>query len=102
MSPETQTPDLLAEARAVILSALRDEGPLGLPEMPRQWPVTRPMISLLLVELLRAGLVAPVPGGRIPGRTAYALTAEGRVAADLGADGVIRLPHHDDAGRASA
>lgn len=98
----THTPDLLAEAREVILAALRDGPPLTLPEIPRRWPITRPMLSFLVRELLAAGLLAPVPGGRIPGQTAYALTAAGRNAAGSSRIDSIRLPAHEGPDRASA
>lgn len=98
----THTPDLLAEAREVILAALRDGPPLTVPEIPRRWPVTRPMLAFLVREMLASGLLTPVPGGRIPGRTAYALTADGRGAAGSSRVDVIRLPAHEGPSRASA
>jgi DNA-binding HxlR family transcriptional regulator len=70
-------PDFRDEGTQAVLEALVD-GPLTLPEIPRRWPVTRPILTFLVGELLRGGLLAPVPGSRIPGATAYALTHEGR------------------------
>lgn len=74
--------DLPAEARAAIVAALTERSPLTIPEMRRRWPVTRPLLLSVLRQMLREGSVAPVPGGRVPGQTSYALTAVGDTASE--------------------
>lgn len=89
MERDNRRPDLLADARAAIVAALMDRSPLTIPEMPRRWPVTRPLLLHALRDMLRKGLVAPVPGGWVPGQTSYALTEAGRHGTS---DDVIRPP----------
>jgi len=102
MHHQAELPDLLAEARATILEALLDGPPLTLPEIPRSWPVTRPMVDFLVRELLASGLVAAVPGGRVPGVTSYALTIEGRAVASGRASAFLRFPPRSALARATA
>lgn len=102
MTDSIEVPDLMAEARLSLLEALAAEGPLTLPEMPRRWPVTRPLLTFLVRELVRAGLVARVPGGRIPGARGYALTPAGRAAATSGGADALRFPRLDATDRVTA
>jgi hypothetical protein len=78
MKRDNREPDLLADARAAIVAALMEQSPLTIPELPHRWPVTRPLLLHVLRDMLREGLVAPVPGGWVPGQTSYALTEAGR------------------------
>ena len=82
MKRSHKAPHFMEQGTKVVLEALLNGPPLPLPEMPRRWPVTRPMLTHLVAELKRAGLVAPVPSGRIPGGVAYGLTYEGRAQAE--------------------
>lgn len=86
-------PDLLALAREAVLDGLAEESPRTLPQIPRRRPVTRPMLHLILSELLREGLVE-TSEGQVPGATAYVLTPRGREAARTGGAGVLRFPRH--------
>ena len=78
MTNHAGVPDLLLEAENHILAILRDGPPLTLPEIPRRWPITRPMVALLVREMLADGLLAPSAEQRVPGQTAFALTDRGR------------------------
>lgn len=78
MERDDHKPDLPTDARAAIVTALMAGSPLTIPEMHRRWPVTRPLLLHVLRDMLREGLVAPVPGGWVPGQTSYALTEAGR------------------------
>jgi DNA-binding HxlR family transcriptional regulator len=61
-----------------VLEELAEAGPLTLPEIPRRWPVIRPMLERRVRELVAEGLVEGVPSKRVPGKTAYSLTPRAR------------------------
>ena len=69
---------LLTVPRIKIMENLAIHGQMTMPEIPHQWPFTRPMLEAMVRELVGVGLVEPTPSARIPGKTAYALTEEGR------------------------
>lgn len=93
MTDHTEAPDLLALARETVLEALAEYGPLALPQIPRRWPVTRPMLHVILVELQRDGLVSKTTG-TAPGVPAYTLTPAGKQATGTGRMEVLRFPRH--------
>ena len=69
---------LMTIPRIRILEELDTYGPLTIPEIPHQWPFTRRMLELMVDEMVATGLIEAAPSGRIPGKKAYSLTAEGR------------------------
>ena len=69
---------LLTAGRKDILEALADQGPLTMPEIPRHWPFTRPMMEVMVEELVSTGVLNVSPVSRIPGQRAYAITRNGR------------------------
>lgn len=90
-------PEMLAEARMAIEAALMDRPLLTIPELPHKWPKTRSVVLAALREMIREGAVAPVPGGWIPGQTAYALTDAGRRIAKERGDDAFWLPDEERA-----
>jgi DNA-binding HxlR family transcriptional regulator len=61
-----------------ILGELARQGPLTLPEIPHRWPLVRPILERQVRRLVAEGLVERVPSRRVPGKTAYSLTRQGR------------------------
>jgi len=61
-----------------ILEELATAGPMTLPEIPRRWPLVRPILEDQLRRLVSAGLVETAPSRHLPGKKAYSLTPEGR------------------------
>lgn len=74
---------LVATDGMSVLTELAEAGPLTLPEIPHRWPFIRPMLEQEVRKLVAQGLVERVPSRRVPGKTAYSLTRQGR--ATLGA-----------------
>jgi len=78
MSDRKNTGDFYSEARVRVLEALRDRGPLTVPELPRGWPITRAFVTVLAEQIEHSGLAEWATGGRIPGKPALRITDAGR------------------------
>lgn len=69
---------LVDTARAHILAALEMAGPMTMSELPRRWPVTRPLVRHLVETMVEEGEVERVEGTAIPGHPDLRITALGR------------------------
>ena len=67
----------MGSAKQGVLEALDSSGPLTVPELPRAWPVTRPLLEFLLEHLEEAGFVEILDDTRISGKRAIRITALG-------------------------
>ena len=78
MRREQRSVDFITAGRLQILEDLGEEGGVTMAELPHRWPFTRTMLEDMVKELVLVGLVETMRSPRIPGQTAYALSASGR------------------------
>lgn len=72
---------VLERVRREVLLALRGDGPVTVPELPRRWPATRLHLRHVVRTLLEDALVREVRS-EVPGRPALELTRKGLEAVD--------------------
>jgi DNA-binding HxlR family transcriptional regulator len=70
-------PLFLTAERTRILEAVSEHGQLTMPEIPHSWPCTRPMMEVMVREMVALGILAERSSGSIRWQTAYSLTGEG-------------------------